>query len=224
MAGFGAFGKMPALGDFFRLGVAQEFVTPWDAFLQASLLMAKSRLGERFEDCYMSAPIWRFALPPGVAGNQGVLGVLMPSIDRVGRQFPLTLLAQTGVEEQAPLRNLIWQSPVLAALEALALDALDDGMTRDTLMARLAELSLRTMGVPSRILTSGSSLMLSNEVPDLFCADLALDLAGGEFHRACAWAASIDGTARLILTAGLPKDDVAVQLFDLTGQAVRELA
>lgn len=224
MGAFGAFGKMPALGDFFRLGAAQEFVTPWDAFLQASLLAARQRLGARFEDCYLSAPIWRFALPPGVAGNQGVLGVLMPSIDRVGRQFPLTLMAQTGYDEQAPLRNLIWQAPVLGELETLALDALDDGMTRETLMMRLAELSLRPMGLPSRILTSGSSLILSSEVPDLFCADLALDLAGGEFHRACAWSATIEGAARLILTSGLPRDEVATQLFDLSGQKIGEMA
>ena len=217
MAGFGAYGKMPALGDFFRLGAEREFVTPWDIWLQTTLLAARKSLGTRFEDCYMSAPIWRFALPPSIAGTQGVVGVLMPSVDRVGRQFPLTLVAQTGYEEQAALRNLIWQAPVLEGLEALALDALDDTMTREGLGERLAVLALRPMGLPSRILTAGSSLVLSGEVPDLFCADLALDLAGGQLHRACAWSATIKGSARLILTSGLPQDAVATGLFDLTG-------
>ena len=68
---------------------------------------------------------------------------------------------------------------------------------------------------PSSIGTFGSALMLSNVAPDAFCADLALDLAGGEMHRACAWAAVIDGSARLILTTGLPQPDVAHFLFDL---------
>ena len=216
MAGFGAFGKMPALGDFFRLGVASDFVPAWDGWLQTTLLAAGKALGDRFEACYMSAPIWRFALPPGVAGSQGVLGVMMPSVDRVGRRFPLTLLTQTGFEEQAALRNLIWQDKVLAALEDLALQALDD-LPRDDLAARLADLALRPMGVPSRILTSGSSLVLSSEQPDLFCADLALDLAGGQLHRACAWSATIEGAAQLILTAGLPGGEVATSLFDLDG-------
>ncbi|MEO8240864.1 MAG: type VI secretion system-associated protein TagF [bacterium] len=218
MAGFGAFGKMPALGDFFRLGVPPDFVPPWDAWLQAILLSTGQALGDRFEECYMSAPIWRFALPPGVAGNQGALGVLMPSVDRVGRRFPLTLMVQTGYEEQAALRNLMWQDKVLAALEQLALEALDD-MPRDTLGDRLTQMALRPMGLPSRILTSGSSLVLSGEEPDLFCADLALDLAGGHLHRACAWATTIDGAARLILTSGLPRDDVATSLFDLNGHS-----
>lgn len=217
MAGFGAFGKMPALGDFFRFGAEGEFVTPWDIWVQSTLLGARETLGQRFEGCYMSAPIWRFSLPPGVAGTQGVVGVLMPSVDRVGRQFPLTLMAQTGYDEQAPLRNLIWQGPVLDRVEAVALDALDDATTREVLAERLAPLALRPMGIASRIRTAGSSLILVNETPDLFCADLALDLAGGELHRACAWSTSIEGTARLIFTAGLPQGDVATSLLDLGG-------
>ena len=217
MAGFGAYGKMPALGDFFRLGAAREFVTPWDIWLQSTLLTARQDLGAQFDDCYMSAPIWRFSLPPSVAGTQGVVGVLMPSVDRVGRRFPLTLLAQTGYEEQAPLRNLIWQGPVLDAVEALALDALDDAMTREVLYERLAPLALRPMGLPSRIRTAGTSLVLTNDLPDLLCADLALDLAGGELHRACTWVATSDGAARLILTSGLPQGEVATSLFDIAG-------
>ena len=92
MAAFGAYGKIPALGDFFRLGAEREFVTPWDIWLQTTLLAARKSLGDRFEDCYMSAPIWRFALPPSIAGTQGVVGILMPSVDRVGRQFKSPLV------------------------------------------------------------------------------------------------------------------------------------
>ncbi len=215
MAEFGAFGKMPALGDFFRVAAAAEVVTPWDIWVQQMLVTARATLGARFAGCYMSAPIWRFALAPAVAGGQGLLGVLMPSVDRVGRQYPLALFIQTGSNEQAPLRNLIWQAPVLEALERLALDCLDDAMTREALQTRLAALALRPMVGPSNIGTFGSALMLSNTAPDAFCADLALDLAGGEMHRACAWAAQIDGAARLILTTGLPQPDVAHFLFDL---------
>ena len=215
MTGFGAFGKMPALGDFFRLGVAADVVPPWDAWVQAMLLAARNTLGLRFDECYLSAPIWRFALPPGVAGQQGLLGVMMPSIDRVGRMFPRTLLAQTGSGDQAALRNLIWQDHVLTALEAVALHCLDD-LPRDTLAERLAAVRLRPTGLPSRILTTGTSLVLTSEQPDTFCADLALDLAGGGLHRSCAWAATAEGSARLILTSGLPGPDMAATLFDLS--------
>ena len=215
MAEFAAFGKMPTLGDFFRVAAPSEVVTPWDIWVQQTLVAARSTLGAQFESCYMSAPIWRFALAPSVAGGQGVLGVFMPSVDRVGRQYPLALFIQTGNHEQAPLRNLIWQAQALDGLEALALDCLDDTMTREVLQTRLAALALRPMIGRSSIGTFGSALMLSNTAPDGFCADLALDLAGGEMHRACAWQAVIDGSARLILTTGLPQPDVAHFLFDL---------
>ena len=215
MGGFGAFGKMPSLGDFFRLGLAAEVVTPWDTWVQQMMLAARSELGPRFNACYMSAPIWRFALAPSVAGAQGVLGVMMPSVDRVGRQFPLTLMVQTGAQDQVPVRNLIWQAPVLTALEAVALDCLDDTMTRDALQVRLAALTIGPPGGASTIGTFGSALVLSSGLPDALCADLALDLAGGEMHRSCAWAATIEGAARLILTSGLPQPDVAHFLYDL---------
>ena len=216
MAGFGAFGKMPALGDFFRLGVAADFVPPWDAWLQATLLAAEQALGARFDGCYMSAPIWRFAVPPGVVGQQGVVGVMMPSVDRVGRRFPLTLLAQTGQAEQAALRNLIWQAEVLARLEDLALQALDD-LPRDALAERLAAMVLRPPAVPARMLSAGTALVLQAEGPDLLCTDLALDLAGGGLQRSCAWSAVIEGAARLILTSGLPGADLAPRFFDIDG-------
>lgn len=215
MGGFGAFGKMPALGDFFRIGAASEVITPWDTWVQQILQASRATLGARFDGCYMSAPIWRFALAPSVAGNQGVLGVLMPSVDRVGRQFPLTLFAQTGVQDHAPLRVLIRQAPVLDALEALALDCLDDHMTREVLQARLDPLTLREAGLPSSIGTFGRALVLSGAEPEALCADLALDLAGGQMRSTCAWSATIEGAARLILTPELPQPDVAHFLFDL---------
>lgn len=218
MADFSAFGKIPALGDFLRLGARPDFVAAWDSWLQATLVHAEAEIGPDFVSCYMAAPVWRFALPPGLAGPEGVVGVLMPSVDRVGRRFPLTLMAHTGSGEQAPLRALVWQTPVLEAAEALSLDALEDGMTRDVLSERLAGLALRPWVQQSRIETSGTSLVLSGDRPDLLCADLALDLAGGQLQRSSAWTAVIDGAARLVLTPGLPEGRIATSLFDIGGQ------
>jgi type VI secretion system protein ImpM len=215
MAGFGAFGKMPALGDFFRLGVDAAFVAAWDPWLQGTLVQAEADLGLGFEAAYMSAPLWRFALAPGVAGPGAVVGVLMPSVDRVGRRFPLTLVAPAP--DQPPLRTLTWQAPVLDRVEVLALDALDDATTRDHLAERLAGIALRPAGLATGIVTEGSALTVRSDAPDLLLADLALDLAGGELRRASAWSAVIDGAARLVLTAGLPTGAVATSFFDLAG-------
>ena len=42
---------------------------------------------------YLEAPVWRFALPPGMCGERAVLGLMLPSVDKAGRYFPLTFAA-----------------------------------------------------------------------------------------------------------------------------------
>lgn len=137
-AAYGAFGKMPSLGDFFRLGLGPDFIDPWDRWLQASVTDARALLGGGFQAAYMSAPLWRFTLPPGLAGPLAMAGVLMASVDRVGRLFPLTL-----ARPMPPGGNALSDhAALLAAVEPLedaALDALSDDMTRDALSRRLAQ-------------------------------------------------------------------------------------
>ncbi len=133
MAGpFGAYGKMPGLGDFLKLGVGSGFASAWDRWLQTILFEARTHLGHAWNDCYMSAPIWRFALAPGLAGRYPVFGVLMPSVDRVGRQFPLTLVARGEGAEEA----------VYVQLEEIALASLEDDMTRAGLQIALNDISV----------------------------------------------------------------------------------
>nr|WP_081417744.1 type VI secretion system-associated protein TagF [endosymbiont of Riftia pachyptila] len=51
------------------------------------------QLGESWLDIYLTSPIWRFALSTGLCGEAAWCGILMPSVDRVGRYFPLTVAA-----------------------------------------------------------------------------------------------------------------------------------
>lgn len=137
--GIGAFGKIPAFGDFFRVGPPMGFVPVWDDWLQTRIPAARDRLGARWDSCYLSAPIWRFALGAGLAGPAPAFGVMMPSVDRVGRQFPLTLAGPLP----AALAEEALADPIFDRLEDIALEALDDDlMTRETLSARLAGVAL----------------------------------------------------------------------------------
>jgi len=54
---------------------------------------SRERLGAAWLPAWLEAPVWRFALAPGLCGPEAVLGLLLPSVDRVGRYFPLTLAA-----------------------------------------------------------------------------------------------------------------------------------
>src|SRR5271167_719654 len=95
----GFFGKLPVLGDFLSRRLGPDFVEPWDQWLQQAMHMARAQAGAAWNELYTQAAPWRFALEAGVCGGSPVLGVLIPSNDRVGRQFPLTVACPlpTGV-------------------------------------------------------------------------------------------------------------------------------
>ena len=112
----GVFGKLPALGDFLSRGLEPTFTETWHGWLERGLAAARADLGESFLPAYMQAPAWRFALAAGLAGELPMTGVMVPSVDAVGRCFPLTLAA-VGARAGAP-----WYD----ALEAHARRALED--------------------------------------------------------------------------------------------------
>ena len=86
----GWYGKLPCLGDFASRRLDAEFITPWDAWLQRCIATSRQQLGEQWLDIYLTSPMWRFILAPGICGERACAGVLLPSVDKVGRYFPLT--------------------------------------------------------------------------------------------------------------------------------------
>src|SRR5262245_21977886 len=98
------------------------------------LSSSREALGDGWLDAYLSGPIWRFLLGAGVAGPSPVIGTLMPSVDRVGRYFPLTIAA---LVEKAPP---VGQNPWFENAESLSLETLDDAFDPATLSARVQEL------------------------------------------------------------------------------------
>ena len=94
----GFFGKLPSHGDFLRRQVSDAFVGVWDGWLQECLAASRAELGERWLDIYLTSPVWRFACAAGVCGPAPVVGVMVPSVDRVGRYFPLTLAAELPLD------------------------------------------------------------------------------------------------------------------------------
>src|SRR5690606_23569304 len=87
----GCFGKLPCAGDFLRRRLPDDFVLPWDGWLQLGLVDTRERLGEGFVEMYLTFSVWRFMFPPGVVGANAWIGIMMPSNDRVGRLFPMTI-------------------------------------------------------------------------------------------------------------------------------------
>jgi type VI secretion system ImpM family protein len=112
----GWFGKIPALGDFVSRRLPQAFVDPWDAWLSAELVAAQDALGDAWLSTYREGPIWRFALMAGAINRDCWYGVWLPSFDRVGREFPLTIAVGGRTRADAP--ELWWAAFVAAGLRA----------------------------------------------------------------------------------------------------------
>lgn len=126
----GYFGKLPTRGDFLRQGLPAAFLGPWETWLQAGLRCAATRWPADWKSWLLAAPICHFHLAAGLCGPSPAAGLLVPSRDRVGRAFPLTLawvgpLAETLEEIDRALGAL--HGPLAALFQAGgAPDALDD--------------------------------------------------------------------------------------------------
>ena len=90
----GFYGKLPSHGDFLRRRVSDAFVDAWDAWLRESLAASRTTLGPRWLNVYLTSPAWRFVCAAGACGPSPVVGVAAPSVDQVGRYFPLTIVAE----------------------------------------------------------------------------------------------------------------------------------
>jgi type VI secretion system protein ImpM len=145
LTAIGLYGKLPAHGDFVRRALPKSFVDPWDAWLQAGMAAARAALGEAWEDAWRDGPVWRFALPAGACGPEAVAGVLVPSVDSVGRRFPLTLAAVFAGDEGPARAAEEW----FEALERLARTGRAGGTDADGLAAALpAPASVAAAGPP----------------------------------------------------------------------------
>ncbi|MFJ7797198.1 type VI secretion system-associated protein TagF [Pseudomonas sp. NPDC096950] len=119
----GFYGKVASHGDFISRRLSPAFLHTWDQWLQEGLTSSRECLGEQWQATYLCSPIWRFALASGVCGEPAWAGVLMPSVDRVGRCFPLTLAY--GGPPVSALERLREDGDWYAELEALALSTLE---------------------------------------------------------------------------------------------------
>ena len=137
----GWYGKLPGMGDFAHRRLPESFRAVWDAWLQRGLARLRERHAD-WTDRYLEAPIWCFALGPRVVGERAWIGVLMPSVDGVGRYFPFTLAveldASAGTSLQGEALGVAlrwWGLGTLAALEGLEGDL--DALRFDAVLQRL---------------------------------------------------------------------------------------
>jgi type VI secretion system protein ImpM len=125
----GFYGKLPSHGDFLRRRVSDAFVDAWDSWLRECLAASQKALGGRWLDVYLTSPAWRFAFASGACGPLPVMGIVAPSVDQVGRYFPLTLIAELPVDVSlvtaATGSERFFQSAEQLVIETLATERVD---------------------------------------------------------------------------------------------------
>jgi type VI secretion system protein ImpM len=149
----GLYGKLFSHGDFLRRRVSDAFVDGWDAWLQQCMATSRAALADRWLDLYLTSPVWRFACAAGVCGPAPIVGLMAPSVDRVGRYFPLTIVAEfplnVGIVVAATRGAAFFVGAERLIVEALAQDDVDFN-SFDALVARLED-TLALVDAPQQV-------------------------------------------------------------------------
>lgn len=233
----GWYGKIPSLGDFASRRLPTPFIALWDEWLQTSIAGSSGRLGEAWLETYLNCPLWRFMLMPGVCGATAWSGVLMPSVDKVGRYFPLTLCCElprlpASADELAAV--LAWleelEQPALAALDTqhtpqqleAALNArplppfASDDEARRTLGARLAACLRADTSAAATL-----ALPAAETIAPLLASAAAQTLADACHGNSLWWAhGAPDADTVLLCCRGLPDCDAFTRMLQGGGSAV----
>lgn len=135
----GLYGKLPAHGDFVQHNLDPVFVSVWDNWLQKSLLASQEDLQDQWLNLYLIGPIWRFALSANVIDeNHCWSGIIAPSVDKVGRYYPLTVA--TALPPETGLATFMSQAaPWFTEVENVVLEALEVGWTLEEIAYKLGD-------------------------------------------------------------------------------------
>lgn len=152
----GFYGKLPTHGDFLSRNIPRTFIDPWDNWLQSAIAASQEQLGDKWLDYFLVAPVWKFILSDGNCGEHAWVGLIIPSVDRVGRYFPLTIASHI-TEPVKPVALIDECHHWLEQAEDIALSTLHDDFQLEQL-----EESLAALGEP--VISRINSNELINEI------------------------------------------------------------
>ena len=105
-------------------------------------------LGAAWIETYNRAPIWRYWLGADFCG-EAMIGAFMPSVDGVGRSFPLAVFVGEG-DASLPPPELEPNDAWFEAAEAVLLDALEPGATLEPIAEKVAALPAPALAAADR--------------------------------------------------------------------------
>jgi type VI secretion system protein ImpM len=140
----GWYGKIPGTGDFIIRRMPPAFSESWDRWLQAAIAGSRDRLGGRWRDTFLSMPIWRFVLSPGMLTPNAWAGIMAPSVDAVGRYFPLAVASALPSASLDVVGTLMAAQSWFDEIETIALSAIAPAADSAVIDAAIVQKPFRT--------------------------------------------------------------------------------
>lgn len=94
-------GKLPSQGDFVGRRLPHVLARRWDEWLRNGMDQLRMEGGADWAQRFVQSPPWFFMCPQSVMGV-AMVGVLGPSVDRIGRLFPLAIMATCDAPDPIP--------------------------------------------------------------------------------------------------------------------------
>ncbi|MEQ1620947.1 MAG: type VI secretion system-associated protein TagF [Methylococcales bacterium] len=218
----GFYGKLPSHGDFLSRRLPRQFIEPWDHWLQGGLSASKEQLGRQWLNTFLVSPIWQFALAKGICGDDAWAGVMMPSVDRVGRYFPFSLAVK--VNDIQLTRLFSPECGWFDALSQLAFSTLEYEFDLDVFESQLEKIRLGDFLDPASVISnaiqirSGSGRLAfefrldSDQTTPRAFAELGDQLSSRFLENCSYWrsAATAESNPVLLLCEGLPPSDAYI--------------
>ncbi len=157
----GFFGKLPCRGDFVARRIPPGFQQTWETWLASLVVSGREVFAAEWPDAWLTAPLWHFSIGAGLAPPHGAIGLVVASVDRVGRYFPFSIIATAEPGAGDVAATLEWSR----AAEALILGALDDNADPDALDAALTDLGPPRLSAGAALRSGQWHLALEDDWP-----------------------------------------------------------
>ncbi|RWP46256.1 MAG: type VI secretion system-associated protein TagF [Mesorhizobium sp.] len=171
----GFYGKMPATGDFVMRRLPGDFVRVWDRWLAQHLVPLMGL------ENWPNTTALRFLAGPASFGASA--GIILQSADRVGRQFPLSIVAQLPDASVRLARADAW----FFGIEEAAIAAQHGELTPDELDTALAALPVPPVESGEEVI---SDMVMWTAHSDIFDVDPQAPQATLEQILAASWETS----------------------------------
>ncbi|UVC19142.1 type VI secretion system-associated protein TagF [Mesorhizobium onobrychidis] len=171
----GFYGKMPATGDFVTRRLPGDFVRIWDRWLAQHIVPLMGM------ESWPRTTALRFLAGPACFGASA--GIILQSADRVGRQFPLSVVAQLPDAAVQLARADAW----FARIEEAAIAAQHGELTPDELDTALAALPVPPVEPGEEVI---SDMVMWTAHSDIFDIDSQAPQATLEKIFATSWETS----------------------------------